>query len=83
VVARVLSLSDRARAIGSVVLIVLGAVLLFAGIIAFYAREQVIDRDEFADRAVEALDDGGLRRVVSREIVVNAVERGKGDLVAA
>jgi hypothetical protein len=78
-----LSLSDRARGVASVVLIVLGAVLLFAGTIAFYAREQVIDRDEFADRAVEALDDDGLRRVVSREIVVNAIERGKADLVAA
>jgi hypothetical protein len=79
----VLSLSDRARGVASVVLIVLGAVLLLAGTIAFYAREQVIDRDEFADRAVEALDDDGLRRVVSREIVVNAIERGKADLVAA
>jgi hypothetical protein len=76
-------LSDRTRGVAAVVLIVLGAVLLFVGTIAFYAREQVIDREAFADRALEALDDDGLRRVVGREIVVNAIERGSTDLVAA
>jgi hypothetical protein len=76
-------LSDRTRGVAAVVLIALGGVLLFAGTIAFYAREQVIDREAFADRAVEALDDDGLRRVVGRQIVVNAIERGSADLVAA
>jgi hypothetical protein len=38
----------------SVVLVVLGAVLLFAGVIALYAREEIIDREAFADRAVAA-----------------------------
>jgi hypothetical protein len=76
-------LSDRTRGVASVVLIVLGGVLLFAGTIAFYAREEVIDREAFADRALEALDDDGLRRVVGREIVVNLIERGSADLVAA
>jgi hypothetical protein len=75
--------SDSARAVASVVLVVLGAVLLFAGTIAFYAREQVIDQEAFADRALEALDDDGLRTVVGRQIVVNAIERGSTDLVAA
>src|ERR671922_2518572 len=76
-------LSDGTRGVAAVVLIVLGAVLLFTGTIAFYAREQVIDREAFADRALEALDDDGLRRLVGREIVVNAIERGSADLVAA
>ena len=67
----------------SVVLVVLGAVLLFAGVIALYAREEIIDREAFADRAVAALDDDGLRHLVSREIVVNLVDRGSTDLVAA
>ncbi len=65
------------------VLVVLGAVLLFAGVIALYAREEIIDREAFADRAVAALDDDGLRHLVSREIVVNLVDRGSTDLVAA
>ena len=67
----------------SIVLVVVGAVLLFAGTIALYAREEVIDREAFADRAVAALDDDGVRHLVSREIVVNLVDRGSTDLVAA
>ncbi len=39
----------------SIVLVVLGAVLLFAGAVSLYAREQVIDREAFVDRADEAL----------------------------
>ena len=76
-------LSIRTRSVSSVVLVVLGAVLLFVGVIALYAREEIIDREAFADRAVAALDDDGLRHLVSREIVVNLVDRGSTDLVAA
>jgi hypothetical protein len=76
-------LSDSTRGVAAVFLIVLGAVLLFAGTIAFYARDQVIDREAFADRALEALDDDQVRHLVSVEIVVNAIERGSPDLVAA
>src|SRR5215216_375447 len=68
-------LSDRARGTA-------GAVLLFVGAIAFYARQELIDREAFADRAVVALDDDGVRRVVAREIVVNLIDRGSTDLVA-
>jgi hypothetical protein len=71
------------RPLISVVLIVLGAVLLFVGTIAFYARTEVIDRDAFADRALVALEDDGLRKVVRREIVVNLIDRGSTKLVAA
>jgi hypothetical protein len=67
----------------SIVLVVVGAVLLFAGTATLYAREEVIDREAFADRAVAALDDDGVRHLVSREIVVNLVDRGSTDLVAA
>jgi hypothetical protein len=67
----------------SVVLIVLGAVLLFVGSIAYYARTEVIDQESFADRALVALEDDGLRKVVRREIVVNLIDRGSSDLIAA
>jgi len=67
----------------SIVLVVVGALLLFAGTVTLYVREEVIDREAFADRAVAALDDDGVRRLVSREIVVNLVDRGSTDLVAA
>ncbi|MBD0282614.1 MAG: hypothetical protein ICV69_10540 [Thermoleophilaceae bacterium] len=75
--------SEHTRAIASVVLVLVGAVVLLAGAIAFYARQQIIDREAFADRAVEALDDDDVRRVVGREIVVNVIDRGSTDLVAA
>ena len=76
-------LSDATRLTASVVLVVLGAVLLFAGAVTLYAREEIIDHDAFADRAVAALDDEGVRHLVAREIVVNLVDRGSTDLVAA
>jgi len=76
-------LSNRTRGIAGAALVVVGAVLLFAGTIAFYAREQLIDQDAFADRAVEALEDDGVRHLVSRGIVVNLIDRGSTDLVAA
>jgi hypothetical protein len=77
------SLSDRSRAVASIVMLVLGAVLLIAGTISFYAREQIVDREAFANRAVDALDDDGVRQVVGREIVVYLGERGSADLAAA
>jgi uncharacterized membrane protein HdeD (DUF308 family) len=79
---RVAPLSDRSRSTAAMVLVVVGAVLLFVGTIAFYAREELIDQKAFANRAVDSLDDAGLRKVVSREIVVNLIDRGSTDLVA-
>jgi hypothetical protein len=76
-------LSEPTRGVAAAILVVVGAALLFAGTIAFYAREEIIDREAFADRALIALEDDGVRRVVGREIVVNAIERGSTDLVAA
>ena len=60
---------NRPRSAASVALIVVGAVLLVAGAVAFYAREQIVDRQAFANRAVAALEDDEVRRVVGREIV--------------
>jgi uncharacterized membrane protein HdeD (DUF308 family) len=74
---------SRFRAPAGVALLVLGAVLLIVGALAFYAREQIVDREAFANRAVDALDDDAVRRVVAREIVVYLAERGSPDLAAA
>jgi hypothetical protein len=71
------------RAPAAVALLVLGAVLLVAGAVTFYAREQVVDQEAFANRAVDALDDDAVRRVVAREIVVYLEESGSPDLAAA
>ena len=66
---RMVSTLSRSRGTASVVMLVIGAVLLIAGTVAFYAREQIVDREAFANRAVEALEDDGVRTVVGREIV--------------
>ena len=75
--------SDRTRGVASVALVVLGAALLLGGVVAYYLRTEILDEDAFADHAVVALDDDRVRRVVSREIVVNLIDRGSTDLVAA
>ena len=67
----------------SVALVVLGAALLLAGVVAYYLRTEVLNEEAFADRAVVALEDDRVRKVVSREIVVNLIDRGSTDLVAA
>ena len=73
----------RARGPASVLLVIVAALLLLAGAVAHYARTEILDQDAFADRAVEALDDDRVRKVVRREIVVNLIDRGSTDLVAA
>jgi hypothetical protein len=73
----------RSRTTASVVMLVIGGALLIAGTVAFYAREQIVDREAFANRAVAALDDDGVRTIVGREIVIYLAERGSADLAAA
>jgi hypothetical protein len=75
--------SARSRSTISIALIVIGGVLLLIGVLGFYARERVIDQETFADQATEALADDDVRRVVSREIVVNLIDQGSTDLIAA
>lgn len=75
--------SERARAIASVTLIVVAAVLLLAGTLAFYVRSEIVDERAFADRAVAAVDDDEVSTVLGREIVVQLIDRGSTDLVAA
>jgi hypothetical protein len=76
-------LPTRTPPIASVTLIAVGAVLLFVGVLALYLRDEVIDQESFANRAVEAVADEQVRTVVSRELVVNLVDRGSSDLIAA
>jgi hypothetical protein len=64
-------MNARSRTIASVALVVIGAVLLFAGTATFYARNQVLQEEKFGDRATAALRDSDIRHLVSREIVVN------------
>lgn len=64
------------RRLASVALIVLGGIALLAGVLARYADRNVLDPERFAERAVEALDDGGARREVADVIVVELERLG-------
>ena len=67
----------------SVTLVVLAALLLAVGTAAFYVRAEIVDSDAFADRALVALEDDNVRRVVRRELVTALIDRGSADLAAA
>jgi hypothetical protein len=62
-----------------VALTLLGALLLPLGAVAIDAREHVVEPEAFADRAVEALDEEGVRRAVEREIEGAVLERARAD----
>ncbi|WCB95055.1 hypothetical protein DSM104299_03797 [Baekduia alba] len=61
----------------------LAALAAVLAIVTLYLRQEVADRDAFADRAVAALQEPTVRDVVAREIVVGLLERGSPDLVTA
>jgi hypothetical protein len=56
------------RGAASVVLVTVGALLALAGSVLLYGSRALADRDAFADRAVEALHDPGVRDAVAGEI---------------
>ena len=64
-------------------LAVLAAVATIGAVLALYLRFEVAERDAFADRAAAAFDRPEVRRVVAREVVVQLIDRGSTDLVAA
>ncbi len=73
----------RVRTASSITLAVLAAAALVIGGAALYAREQLLDSHGFADRTVAALAKPAVRRVVSRELVVQVIDRSSPDLIAA
>ena len=77
------SLGRMSRGALSVVLIVAATVLAVAGGVALYAREEIVDADAFTERAVDAVERDPVREVVSREIVVQLIDRGSTDLISA
>ncbi len=67
----------------STVLVVVAAVTALAGGVALYARTEVVDSRAFAQRAVAALEDDGVRRVAVTEIVVQLIDQRAAQLVSA
>ena len=57
--------------------------MLVAGVLAFYARTEVLDSEDFADRATAALEDDAVRDFVAQQLVVQVIERSSPDVLAA
>ena len=75
--------SHRSRGGLSVVLVVLATAFALTGGVALYVRQEIVTSGAFADRATGALERDAVRRVVSREIVVQLIDRGSTDLISA
>jgi hypothetical protein len=73
----------RARSAASVTLTILAVVAVIVGGACLYVRQELLDSHAFADRTVSALAREPVRRVVAREIVVQAIDKSSPDLIAA
>src|SRR5947209_9867358 len=63
-------------------LVLVAAVLALVGGVTLYLREEVVDSQAFADRAVAAVHQPTVQHVVARQITVQLIEPGFPDLVA-
>ena len=75
--------SPRSRGVLSVGLAVLAAAAIVVGGACLYVREELLNANAFSDRTVAALGHERVRRVVAREIVVQVIDAGPSDLLAA
>lgn len=75
--------ASRVRGAVNIVLVVLVSVGALAGGLALYARSEIVDSSAFADRAVQAVQQRALQRVIAREITVQAIEPSLPDVIAA
>ena len=74
---------SRVRSATSVALAILAAVAVVVGGTCLYVRQQLLSSHAFADRTVAALGHEPVRRVVSREVVVQVIDQASPDLIAA
>ncbi|MHB8234753.1 MAG: PI-PLC domain-containing protein [Solirubrobacteraceae bacterium] len=73
----------RGRTSASIALAIFACVAVVIGGACLYVRQQLLDSHSFADRTVSALAREPVRRVVAREIVVQAIDKSSPDLIAA
>jgi hypothetical protein len=74
---------SRTRSALSTALAIFAAVAVVVGGTCLYVRQQLLSSHAFAERTVAALGHEPVRRVVAREIVVQVIDRGSSDLIAA
>jgi hypothetical protein len=74
---------DRGRWIAARSLVVIGSLVVMLALVAAYARQSVVNSDQFANRATEALRDDSVKSLVAQKITDEVVLKNKADLVAA
>src|SRR5882757_8967980 len=72
----------RARSGLSLVLVVIACLAALVGGVTLYLREEVLDSQAFADRAVEAVHEPTVQHVLARRITVQLIEPAFPDLLA-
>lgn len=75
--------ASGARFVVSVVVVLFATLAALASVVAVYVHEEIVNSSAFAERAVDAVHQPGMQRVLAREIAVQVVEPGLPDLVAA
>ena len=73
----------RTRHAASILLLVLGSLAILAGGVSLYARQEIVGSGLFADRAVDALHQPDLQRVIARELAAQVIEPNAPDVIAA
>ncbi len=65
------------------VLAVVGAVVVVAGVLATYLREEVVDQQAFVTHATNALKTPEVRNLISEQVITQLVDEGGTDLITA
>jgi hypothetical protein len=72
----------RARSGLSLALVAIACLVALVGGVTLYLREEVLDSQAFADRAIETVHQPTVQHVLARRITVQLIEPGFPDLVA-
>jgi hypothetical protein len=67
----------------SLAIAILATITALVGGVTLYVRDELVNAPAFADRAVDAIHQPAIQRVVAREITVQVLEPALPDLVAA
>jgi hypothetical protein len=74
---------DRWRLVAARTLVVVGSLVVVLALVAGYARQTVVNSDQFANRATAALRDDSVQSLIAEKITDEVVLEQKADLVAA
>jgi hypothetical protein len=77
------SQGGRWRRLASPALVVVASLLLVLALVAAYARQTVVNSDQFANRAGAALRDDSVRSLIAQKITDEVVLKSEADLLAA